>query len=128
MTSPARAGAVIYAVDMARMAAFYETLLGMERRSAAADHAVLHAPDFELIVHEIPALIASTITIASPPDLREDTAIKLFFTVPSLSESQRLAATVGGEVFDETWEGDGFLARNGRDPEGNIFQVRELVP
>jgi len=76
-------------------------------------------------VHAIPAIIASTITIRSPPELREDTPIKLFFTVPSLAKAQRLASTAGGEVFDETWEGDGFLARNGRDPEGNIFQVRE---
>ena len=59
--------------------------------------------------------------------MREDTPIKLFFTVPSLAEAQRVAATVGGEVFDETWEGEGFLAPNGRDPEGNIFQVREFT-
>ncbi len=127
MPAPARAGAVIYAVDLPRMAAFYETLLGMRRLSAAADHAVLASPDIQLVVHAIPAIIASTIAIASPPELREDTPIKLFFTVPSLAEAQRLARTVGGEVFDETWEGEGFLARNGRDPEGNIFQVRELA-
>ena len=127
MPGPARAGAVIYAVDRTRMAIFYETLLGMRRLSAAADHAVLQSPDIQLVVHAIPEIIASTITIASPPELREDTPVKLFFTVRSLNEAQRLAATVGGEVFDETWEGAGFLARNGRDPEGNIFQVRELT-
>ena len=127
MPAPARAGAVIYAVDLARMAAFYEALLGMRRLSAAADHAVLQSPDMQLVVHAIPEIIASTITIASPPELREDTPIKLFFTVPSLAEAQRVAVTVGGEVFDETWEGEGFLACNGRDPEGNIFQVREFT-
>ena len=127
MPGPARAGAVIYAVDLTRMAAFYETLLGMRRRSAAADHAVLESADIELVVHAIPEIIASTIAITSPPELREEAALKLFFTVPSLAEAQRLAATAGGEVFDETWEGNGFLARNGRDPEGNIFQVREFV-
>ena len=124
MPAPARAGAVIYAVDLTRVAVFYETLLGM-RVSAVVDHAILESPDIQLVVHAIPAIIASTITIASPPELREDTPIKLFFTVRSLAEAQRLALTVGGEVFDETWEGEGFLARNGRDPEGNIFQVRE---
>ena len=127
MPGPARAGAVIYAVDLTRVAAFYETLLGMRRLSVAVDHALLESPDIQLVVHAIPAIIASTITIASPPELREDTPIKLFFTVPSLTEAQRLALTAGGEVFDETWEGEGFLARNGRDPEGNIFQVREFT-
>ena len=127
MSGPARAGAVIYAVDLSRMATFYETLLGMRRLSAAADHEILESSDMHLVVHAIPAIIASTITIASPPELREDTPIKLFFTVPSLAEAQRIASTVGGEVFDETWEGEGFLARNGRDPEGNIFQVREFT-
>jgi hypothetical protein len=83
MPAPARAGAVIYAVDLARMAAFYEALLGMRQLSAAADHAVLESPDMQLVVHAIPAFIANTITIASPPELREDTPIKLFFTVPS---------------------------------------------
>jgi len=127
MPGPARAGAVIYAVDLTRMAVFYETLLGLRRLSATADHASLESADIHLVVHAVPAIIASTITIASPPELREDTPIKLFFTVPSLDEAQRVASTVGGEVFDETWEGEGFLARNGRDPEGNIFQVREFT-
>ena len=127
MPGPARAGAVIYAVDLPRMAVFYETLLGMRRGSAAADHAVLDSSDIQLVIHAIPAIIARTITIAAPPDLREDTPIKLFFSVPDLAEAQRLADVAGGAVFDETWEGEGFLARNGRDPEGNIFQLREIV-
>lgn len=112
---------------MTRMAAFYEALLGMRRLPAAADHAVLQSPDIELVVHAIPERIASTVTIASPPELREDTAIKLFFTVPSLAEARRLAPGLGGTVFADVWSGAGFRAVNGYDPEGNIFQLRELV-
>lgn len=43
------------------------------------------------------------LSIASHPELREDTPIKLSFTVPSLAEAQGVAA------------------------DGNIFQVREQV-
>lgn len=113
MTRPARAGAVVYAVDHERVAAFYEGLLAMRRVHDGADHVVLQSPDIQLTVHAIPAFISATITITSPPALREDTAIKLFFTVASLA--QAVAPALGGEVFEETWEGEGF------------FQVREFT-
>ena len=65
----------------------------MRRRSGAAGHAILESPDIQLVVHAIPEIIAGTIT--------------LFFALPTLAEAQRVAPSLGGEVFDETWEGDG---------------------
>lgn len=89
--------------------------------------ATLESPDFQMVVHAIPPHIASTIVISSPPVRREQTAIKLFFTVSSLSEARATAAKLGGEVFSEQWNGPGFRVCNACDPEGNIFQVRETA-
>lgn len=124
---PARAGALIYALDLERLAGFYETLLAMGRLHADAEHVVLSNVDFQLIVHAIPAQYVSSIVVESPPVPREETPIKLFFTVASLREAEQEAARLGGRLFENEWEGPGFRVRNGSDPEGNIFQLRESI-
>lgn len=124
---PARAGALIYALDLERLAGFYATLLAMGRLHADAKHVVLSNVDFQLIVHAIPAQYASGIVVESPPVPREETPIKLFFTVASLRQAEQEAARLGGRLFENEWEGPGFRVRNGSDPEGNIFQLRESI-
>ena len=125
MAGPARAGLFIYANDMQRVAAFYVAVAGMSRLHEAEDLVVLQSPDIQLLVHRIPPAIAAGITITSPPQKREDTALKFFFTVASLAAARRMAARLGGEVFSENWQGPGFVVCNAMDPEGNVFQVRE---
>jgi predicted enzyme related to lactoylglutathione lyase len=125
MPGPARAGALIYAKDLAQMSSFYQQLMQMSQLYRDAEHHVLESPDIQLIIHAIPPQIAATFTITSPPELREATAIKLFFTVPSLTLAAATARDLGGQLFEQEWTGPGFRASNGFDPEGNIFQVRE---
>lgn len=125
MTAPAPAGALIYAKDLARLSAFYQSLLGLTVRHADDDYHVLTAPGTELIVHVIPPVIAETFEITVPPALREEAAIKLVFTVASLTDARTRAQGLGGDVFEEEWEGPGFRVRNAHDPEGNILQLRE---
>jgi predicted enzyme related to lactoylglutathione lyase len=125
MPGPARAGAVLYAKNIEKLAAFYETLLPMARIHASAELIIVESPDFQLVIHAMPPHIASTVVIESPPVRREQSAVKLFFTVSSLSEARATAAKLGGEVFLEQWQGPGFRVSNACDPEGNIFQVRE---
>jgi predicted enzyme related to lactoylglutathione lyase len=127
MPGPARAGAVLYAKDLELLASFYETLLPMARVHVSAEIIVSESPDFQLVFHAIPPHIASTLVIESPPVRRENTALKLFFTVSSLAEARSTAVKLGGEVFTEEWLGPGFRVCNACDPEGNIFQVRESV-
>lgn len=126
MSDPARAGLFIYAKDLSRLAGFYESLLGMSRAHSAADLVVLRSPDIQLTLHAIPAAIAASIYISCPPEKREDTALKFFFTVPSILEAVAKAPALGGEVLPEQWQGPGFRVCNAVDPEGNIFQVREI--
>lgn len=125
MTAPARAGVFVYAKDLPRLAAFHVAVLGMRQVHADDDIAVLASPDLQLLVHRIPAHIAADITIESPPVRREDCAIKFFATVPSLADAGTAAAALGGQLFDERWQGPGFVVCNAMDPEGNVFQVRE---
>jgi predicted enzyme related to lactoylglutathione lyase len=53
--------------------------------------------------------------------------LKFFFTVPSLAKARAIASNLGGEIFNENWNGPGFIVCNAMDPEGNVFQVRETV-
>lgn len=127
MAGPARAGLFIYAVDAPRVAAFYAAVAGMQQLHARDELIVLESPDIQLLIHAIPPHIAAGIEITSPPRKREDSALKFFFTVPSLAEARAQAARLGGEVFDENWQGPGFVICNAMDPEGNVFQLREPV-
>ena len=125
MPGPASAGLFVYASDMERVAGFYEAVLGMVRLKASNDLIVMESQSVQLLVHAIPAPIAATITISTPPELREQTALKFFFTVPSIEAARTTARSLGGDVHSQQWQGPGFLVCNANDPEGNIFQVQE---
>ncbi len=127
MSGPAREGVFVYAKDPQRLAAFYASLLGLRPVHGDAELAVLDGTSIQLIVHAIPPAIAASIRITSPPKRREDTALKFFFTVPSLADARERAPALGGEVLAEVWNGPGFRVCNAVDPEGNVFQVRELL-
>lgn len=125
MSGPAQAGLFVYAKDLMRMVVFYESLLGMTRAHASEGLVVLQSPQIQLVLHAIPAHIAEKIEIATPPEPREEAALKFFFTVPSIASARPAAAALGGVVMAQTWQGKRFTACNACDPEGNLFQLRE---
>lgn len=127
MSGPARAGLYVYAIDSERISKFYESVAGMYRLHETDELTVLQSPDIQLLVHKIPTQIAKDIVISSPPEKREKTALKFFFTVPSLAEARKNASSLGGEIFNENFGGPGFVVCSAMDPEGNVFQVRENV-
>ena len=124
-----KAGAVIYAKDLRRLSRFYAEVLGLSTVEEAEDHIVLQSTAFELVVVAIPAHIAQQISVASPPVRREGTPIKLWFAVPGIDRVRECAARHGGELNapERTWRFNGYLVCDGHDPEGNVFQVRELL-
>lgn len=127
MPGPARAGALIYARDLGLLTHFYRTLLQMDIRSQDDAFVVMENDDIQLLIHGIPESIACDIDIQVPPQLREQGAIKLFFTVPSLAWAEARAADLGGGLLPQQWPGPGFVLRNAFDPEGNILQLREFL-
>ncbi|MFM2119517.1 MAG: hypothetical protein RL722_985 [Pseudomonadota bacterium] len=127
MPGPARAGALIYAKDLDRLSAFYQGLLGMRLLLADAWHQVIESDDLQLIIHAIPPQIAAGITLTSPPEVREEQAIKLFFTLPAGAQLPAVEVQVhalGGGMFGPVYPGPGFQARNAYDCEGNVFHLR----
>jgi len=125
MPGPATSGLFVYAKHLDRLVGFYEMVLQLPVVHRSPGMAVLQSQAMQLIVHAIPPHIAEGITIASPPQRREQTALKFFFSVPSIANARHRAAQQGGEVLTEAWEEPGFRVCNACDPEGNIFQVRE---
>ena len=125
MTASLPAGILVYAKDTDRLAGFYRSVLGLAEVHRGEGLVVLRAPGFEMVGHGIPAHIAAQIRITAPPELREEAALKFFFPVPDLDAAAATALALGGRVFDEQWQRHDFLVRNGHDPEGNIFQLRQ---
>ena len=125
MPGPARAGALLYALNLPEVSAFYREVLGMQLLHGAPTHHVIENADLQLVLHAIPAAIAAGITVATPPVPREDTALKLFFTVPSFAAAEACILRLGGGMVPGEWPGPGFRIRHFFDPEGNIFQLRE---
>ena len=127
MPGPARAGALIYAREPGLLSHFYRTLMQMEIRSQSEQLIVLENGDIQLLVHAIPEPYIGQVVVTTPPALREQGAIKLFFTVPSLAWAEAKAADLGGGLLPQQWSGPGFVVRNAFDPEGNILQLREFL-
>jgi predicted enzyme related to lactoylglutathione lyase len=124
MPGPRPAGALIYAANLDALAAFYREVFGMTTLTADADHHVIENDDAQLILHAIPRHIAEAYPIATPPEPREEAAIKLFFTVARLSATAETVTRLGGAVFGETYTFGEMYVRNGMDNEGNIFHLR----
>ena len=125
MPGPAAAGVLIYAKDFQSLASFYERVLGMQRLHEDEHIIVLESAALQLVIHALPAEIAARVKIGTPPQRRADVALKFFVTVPAIADAESAAQALGGQVFDERWQGPGFAACNAMDKEGNVFQLRE---
>jgi len=125
----AKNGCVVFAKDIETMSAFYQTVLNMKTLETSKSHHVLSNESIELVVHGIPKKIADKISIATPPDLRIDTAMKPAFLVASI-EQVRIAceSTSGGlKPASDVWEIRGAKVIDGWDPEGNVIQFKQSV-
>lgn len=126
MAGPARAGVLIYAMDIDRMSTFYQRLLGASVVHTDAEHQVLQSADVQLIIHAVPSPHRGAVTIAVPPVPRDSQAIKPFFTVDTLAEAEAVVEACGGGVWGPVWPGPRMQVRNVCDPEGNIIHLRQL--
>lgn len=127
--SPAAAGAVLFAKDLLRTATFYERVFDVRVVRREADHVVLRSASFEVVVHAIPAHIAATFSIATPPERRDEAAVKLCLPVASLAEARSMATTCGGAIdpAEREWVYEGRRVCDGMDPEGNVVQAWEVT-
>ena len=127
MNTRPKPSAVVFAKDVETLSRFYREVVAMVEVHRDKDHVVLDDAGFQLVIHSIPAQIADTIAISTPPEVREETPIKLCLPVVTIEAARAKAAALGGHIGpkDREWSARGFTACDGHDPEGNVFQVRE---
>ncbi len=127
MSYESRTGAVLFAKNLDRVAAFYSAVLGLTEANRDNDHVLLESPGFQLVVHRIPGGAAAAGAITAPPARRASAAFKPVFFVPSLSHLRTVAETNGGviEPAAQEWSFNGVAVCDGVDPEGNVIQFRE---
>ena len=123
MASKIKPGAVIFTGNQKRLAKFYEAMTGLAVRFTDDNITVLGSDTLELVIHSLPA----EPDLSEPPVAREDSYIKPFFPVTSLSDARERAAALGGQLrpLNEEWEARGFRACEAIDPDGNVIQFRE---
>jgi predicted enzyme related to lactoylglutathione lyase len=114
---------VIFVDDIVSVAAFYQAVAGLQEIHVGDGHIVLEGAGYQLTIHALPDQGA-----AHRYPTRADTHIKLCFPVIDLAQARAAAALHGGEIWqpDQDWIARGFRACDGRDPEGNVFQVRQV--
>jgi catechol 2,3-dioxygenase-like lactoylglutathione lyase family enzyme len=124
---PDRAHVALYGLDLAKLAAYYTTIVGFEVHEADDGFITLRAPTLELVLVRIRPEHADGLVVTDPPERREDTPIKVSFVVPSLAAAREAAPALGGVVdaADAEWTWGGYTRVDGHDPEGNVVQLME---
>ncbi|KRA16377.1 VOC family protein [Lysobacter sp. Root604] len=120
------AAAVMFVDNVDRISAFYRGVAAMTVVHADDEHVVLEAAGFQLIVHAIRYSDAGETTTYP---LREDGCIKLCLPVSDIDTARSVAVGLGGELWppEREWQARGVRVCDGRDPEGNVFQLRQSV-
>jgi len=129
MTHRGLMGAVLNAKDLPRLVEFYSAVACLDVQSVQKGFAVLSREPSQLVIVRIPKHIADSIDISTPPERREDTPVKLVFSVEDIAIVRNRAAERGGAIaaVEREWEFEGTKVCDGHDPEGNVFQVRQAV-
>jgi predicted enzyme related to lactoylglutathione lyase len=117
-------GAILYVKDLERMKRFYSALLGADptNQEWSDSWATFETDGARLSLHAIPAEIARSVVIQSPPIPREQQAIKLIFEVTNVESERARLESLGAQILRRPWQKTG-EACDAVDPEGNVFQV-----
>jgi predicted enzyme related to lactoylglutathione lyase len=115
---------VVFSVNVRRLAAFYEAVLEVNPHHEPSGDIRLIGHREEVLVHSIPATIAKTIEVRTPPEPREGSALKPVFDVESLEAAVEQVSAKGGVVTARTFTLNGLTRRDVIDPDGNVIQLR----
>jgi len=116
---------IIFAKDMAKMASFYGSVLGLPRVETpddSADFISFDAGALQLALHRIPEEYARGIEITDPPMARENAVIKVVFGAVNVNQTRGELESRGATLGPVRQFGALHLC-DGTDPEGNIFQL-----
>ena len=120
-----RTGAVLFATNLDRVAAFYTAVLGLLEVGRDEDHILLESPGFQLVVHRVPHKGTPAREINATPR-RASAPFKPVFFVPDFAQLRSVAESLGGSLdpADREWSFNGVPVCDGVDPEGNVIQFR----
>ena len=120
-------GLVVFAKNKQRVSAFYQQTLDLAIIESDSSHDLLRNNVYEVVIHAIPKKYAAGITIATPPEPRDETPMKPTFVVGSLAHVRSAAEATGGHLKPEAgaWHFRGHIVLDGWDPEGNIVQFKQ---
>lgn len=120
-------GLVVFAKSKERVSAFYQQTLDLLVFESDATHDVLRGHGYEVVVHTISRRYAASITIAQPPEPRDETPFKPTFVVPNLEAVRQATEATGGYLKPAAaaWRFRGHVVLDGWDPEGNIVQFKQ---
>ena len=116
-------GAILFAKDVPKLAAFYRDAFGLtpEPSEHPPDEWMpLKIGDSQLALHRIPPPWRDGIEIGDPPEPRHSTPIKLVFQTEDVAKLRGELVARGVRMFDLAANGE---RCDGVDPEGNIFQL-----
>jgi len=115
---------VIFSINVRRLAAFYETVLGAEPlEESSGDIRLINERD-EVLIHSIPEKFSKDVAITSPPEPRDRSPLKPVFDVASLDRSLSGVEATGGVVTSRGFSLGGLTRRDVVDPDGNVIQLR----
>jgi hypothetical protein len=119
---------VVFAVDVRRLADFYEAILGASPTYEPSGDIRVHSDREEVLIHSVPARVAKTIEIRTPPEPRDSSAVKPVFGVGSLEATLDQVKAKGRVVTARTFTIDGLTRHDVLDPDGNVIQIRSRTP
>jgi predicted enzyme related to lactoylglutathione lyase len=120
-------GLVVFAKNKRRVSAFYQQTLELVIEESDSSHDLLRGHGYEVVIHTIPRKYAAGISIARPPEPREETPFKPTFVVASLAAVRLAAEATGGCLKPQAgaWHFRGHMVLDGWDPEGNMVQFKQ---
>lgn len=119
---------VIFSVEVDRLADFYSTLLGANLTSEEHGVVRVHCGETILRILSIPGEIAHDIVITTPPQGRDDVAVKPIFEVENLALSLQSISALGGVDTGRSFSDSDFDYHDVLDPEGNVIQLSWRTP
>jgi extradiol dioxygenase family protein len=118
--------ALIFANDAERLAHFYGTGFGFPIAHSEPGWIVLDAGGCELGIHQIPQEYLKDCVITDPPRDRTNAPTKLCYDVEDFPAAMKRLEAAGARFGQpKPWDGDS--ARDGIDPEGNVFRISSAL-
>ncbi len=118
-----KSGLTLYTANLHPLVNFYSQILPIEIREQDETFVALESGDFELVILQTET--AKAMSLSTNP-VRETVALKpVFFIAESFEDIRPKIENLGGGLQQpKNWLFNGWVACDGWDCDGNVFQLR----